>query len=175
MADSLGAAATRCAASSWNLMSVCRAASSRWPDARAASFSRIFDTRCCKVAVARTAAAAGLLSSWVSPADSDPSARSRSRCAVVRCRLVNPWNSPVSRCCAIGNHSYMMSRRTDASISKKVDGSVTRTEVSYTWGTRSPRYAVQAPTYEPRYEVRLTSTSSPPTLRDMTRAPSSST
>ncbi len=62
--------------------------------------------------VARTAAAAGLLSSWVSPADSEPRASSRSRWAIVRCRAVNPWNSPLSRCWAIGNHSCMISRRT---------------------------------------------------------------
>ena len=111
-------------------MSVCSAASSRWPAARAASFSRILDTRCCSTEVARTAAAAGLFSSWVRPADSEPSASSRSRWAMLRCRVVKPWNRPVSRCWAIGNQSRMTSRSTVASISKKCEVSVTRTDWS---------------------------------------------
>ena len=49
------------------------------PDAMIASLCRIPATRSRRVAVARVAAAAGLLSSCVSPADSDPSASSRSR------------------------------------------------------------------------------------------------
>ena len=55
-------------------------------------------------AVARTAAAAGLFSSWVRPADSAPSASSRSRCRRSRCAVRMPRNRPSSRCIAIGNH-----------------------------------------------------------------------
>ncbi len=44
--------------------------------------------------VARTAAAAGLFSSWVSPAESEPSASSRSRCATVRLRALVAEEQP---------------------------------------------------------------------------------
>ena len=72
-----------------------------WP-----SLCRIPATRSRSAAVARTAAAAGLFSSWVSPADSDPSASSRSRWPIDRRWLLRmPKNSPSSRCIAIGNHS----------------------------------------------------------------------
>ena len=57
--------------------------------------------------VARTAAAAGLFSSWASPADSDPSASSRSRWPIASWVFLVPKSSPSSRCTAIGNHSVI--------------------------------------------------------------------
>ncbi len=62
-------------------------------------------TRSRRADVARTAAAAGLLSSWVSPAVSEPSASSRSRWPITSLEARMPRNSPSSRCTAIGNHS----------------------------------------------------------------------
>ncbi|CAM5725042.1 hypothetical protein SHIRM173S_04300 [Streptomyces hirsutus] len=94
-----------------------------------ASLCRILATRSRSVAVARTAAAAGLLSSWVSPADNDPSASSRSRCPTAAWVLFAPKNSPSSRCTAIGNHSRMMSANVSAGSTKNRVGSVTRIEL----------------------------------------------
>ncbi len=54
--------------------------------------------------VARLAAAAGLFSSWVSPAVSLPRASSRSRWPTSSAELRWPTNMPSSRCTAIGNH-----------------------------------------------------------------------
>ena len=56
-----------------------RLARSNLPAAIIRSLPRIPETRSRRLAVARTAAAAGLLSSWVRPAVSEPSASSRSR------------------------------------------------------------------------------------------------
>ena len=65
---------------------------------------RIPATRSRSTAVARTAAAAGLFSSWVNPADSDPRASSRSRSPMMVWLRCIPRNTPSSRCTAIGNH-----------------------------------------------------------------------
>ncbi|CAM5742559.1 hypothetical protein SALBM311S_12388 [Streptomyces alboniger] len=59
--------------------------------------------------------------------------------------LFAPKNSPSSRCTAIGNHSCMKSENLSAGSTKKRVGSVTRIELLYTWGTRSPRYACMDP------------------------------
>ena len=70
-----------------------------------ASFCRIPATRSRSEDVARTAAAAGLFSSWVSPADSAPRASSRSRWPTTASLLRRPRNMPSSRWAAIGNHA----------------------------------------------------------------------
>ena len=62
-------------------------------------------TRSRSADVARTAAAAGLLSSWVSPAVSEPRASSRSRWPTTALLFCMPRNRPSSRWTAIGNHS----------------------------------------------------------------------
>ncbi|MDQ0604134.1 hypothetical protein QF037_008479 [Streptomyces canus] len=85
-------------------------------------------TRSRRVAVARTAAAAGLLSSWVRPADNEPSASSRSRWPMARWVLCEPKNSPSSRWTAIGNHSCMKSENFSLGSTKNRVGSVTRME-----------------------------------------------
>ncbi len=99
------------------------------PCAMTASLCRILPTRSRSVAVARTAAAAGLLSSCVRPADKDPSASSRSRCPMARWVFFEPKKSPSSRCTAIGNHSCMISANVSAGSTKKRVGSVTRMEL----------------------------------------------
>ena len=48
-------------------------------------------------AVARTAAAAGLFSSWVSPADSEPSASSRSRWPMACCGVLDAEEQPLQQ------------------------------------------------------------------------------
>ena len=93
------------------------------------SLCRISPTRSRSVAVARTAAAAGLLSSWVRPADNEPSASSRSRWPTTRWVFFEPKNSPSSRCTAIGNHSCMTAANESAGSTKNRDGSVTRIEL----------------------------------------------
>ena len=85
-----------------------------------ASLCRIPATRSRSDSVARTAAAAGLLSSWVSPAESDPSASSRSRSPTaldVRCM---PVYSPATRCIGIGNHSRSTSAHVEAGSASSV-------------------------------------------------------
>ncbi len=79
--------------------------------------------------MARTAAAAGLLSSWVSPADSEPRASSRSRCSTAFWVDCVPKNRPSRRCRAIGNHSRINQVNLSASRTKKRDGSVIRMEL----------------------------------------------
>ena len=74
------------------------------PSDSIASLCRMPANRSRSAAAARDAAAAGLFSSWVSPAVSFPSASSRSRCATTSARLRCPTNSPSSRCTAIGYH-----------------------------------------------------------------------
>ena len=68
------------------------------------SLCRIPATRSRSAAVALTAAAAGLFSSCVRPADSEPSASSRSRWPMTCWAFWKLKNSPSSRCSAIGNH-----------------------------------------------------------------------
>ena len=77
--DSSSALTIRSTAASCSSVSATRALGSTSEVARWASLPRILLTRSRSAAVARTAAAAGLLSSWVSPADSRPSDSSRSR------------------------------------------------------------------------------------------------
>ena len=109
------------------------------PAASILSLPRIAATRSRSVTVARTAAAAGLLSSWVRPAVSEPSASSRSRWPTASRDRWPPSQSPSSRCVGIGNHSVMTCAKQDAPSTKNFDGSVTRTVFWYTCGTRSPR------------------------------------
>ena len=99
------------------------------PPAIMPSLCRIPATRSRSAAVARTAAAAGLLSSCVRPADSEPRASSRSRWPIASCVLRCPKNSPSSRCTAIGNHSCISFAKSAASSTKNRDGSGTRTEL----------------------------------------------
>ena len=61
-------------------------------------------TRSRRADVARTAAAAGLFSSCVRPADSSPRASSRRRDPITVSLLRHPRYMPSSRCVAIGNH-----------------------------------------------------------------------
>ena len=67
-----------------------------------------------RIDVARTAAAAGLFSSWVSPAESEPRAIRRCRSPMIVWLLRMPKNNPSSRCIAIGNHSRMASANAPA-------------------------------------------------------------
>ena len=80
---------------------------------------RIRLTRSRSDAVARTAAAAGLLSSWVSPAERRPSESSRSRCPTAAWLVRIPRVIPSSRCIAIGNHSRILAPKESASITQK--------------------------------------------------------
>ena len=93
------------------------------------SLWRIPATRSRSEDVARTAAAAGLLSSWVRPADSEPSASSRSRWPTTCWVFRVPKNSPSSRCTGIGNHSRISHAKSLAASTKNVDGSGTRIEL----------------------------------------------
>ena len=93
------------------------------------SLRRIPATRSRSAAVARTAAAAGLFSSWVRPADSDPRASSRSRWPTTRWVFWTPRNAPSSRWTAIGNQALIIPANLSASSTKNRDRSVTRTDV----------------------------------------------
>jgi len=130
---------TRSAASSWSRTRVSSVVRSNGPAAIMPSLCLIPATRSRSAAVALTAAAAGLFSSWVRPADSVPRASSRSRCPIISWVRRPPKNSPSSRCTAIGNHSCISSLNTSASMTKNLDGSVTRIDAPYNCGTRSPR------------------------------------
>ena len=103
------------------------------------SLCRIPATRSRSADVARTAAAAGLFSSCVRPADSEPRASSRSRWLTAWLPILLPKNAPSSRCTAVGNQVVIISAKQAASSTKKRDGTVTRSELLYTWGARSPR------------------------------------
>lgn len=124
-----GALATRSAVRSWISMRPASASRENGPSAITASLCRIFATRSRSDEVARTAAAAGLFSSWVRPADSEPSASSRSRWPMARWVFLEPKNSPSSRCTAIGNHSRMTAAKVSAGSTKNRVGSVTRIEL----------------------------------------------
>ena len=119
---------TRSAASSWSRISVTSLVRSQEPPAIMPSLCRIPATRSRSADVARTAAAAGLFSSWVRPADSEPSASSRSRCPIACAQSLLPKNAPSSRCTAIGNHSFISSANVPASSTKNRDASVARIE-----------------------------------------------
>ena len=77
-------------------------------------------TRSRSDSVARMAAAAGLLSSWVSPAESEPSASSRSRSPIAVDERCMPTKRPATRCIAIGNHSRSFSDQTAAGSASSV-------------------------------------------------------
>ena len=81
--------------------------------------------------MARTAAAAGLFSSWVSPADNRPSDSSRSRCPMMAWLERKPMVRPSSRCIAIGNHSRNFSPNSSAPITQKSQSVTARTELQY--------------------------------------------
>ena len=71
--------------------------------ASSASLRRMPAMRSRSDAVARTAAAAGLFSSCVSPAVSEPRATSFSRCPTTICEFRCARSMPSMRCMAIGN------------------------------------------------------------------------
>ncbi len=118
---SIRSTASSCSATIW-----CSLVASRVPSASIASFDRIPATRCRSVAAARTAAAAGLFSSWVSPADKEPRASNRSRSPTVSLVRRMPITKPSIRCTAIGNQVFIIVAIVSASMTKKSDGSVTR-------------------------------------------------
>ena len=90
------------------------------------SLCRIPATRSRSAEVALTAAAAGLFSSWVRPADSEPRASSRSRWLTAWLAALLPKNAPSSRWTASGNQSFISWAKQPASSTKKRDGTVTR-------------------------------------------------
>ncbi len=114
---------------SWISTRLASTSREKGPSAIRPSLCRIFATRSRSVAVARTAAAAGLFSSCVSPADNEPSASSRSRCPIIAWVFFEPKNSPSSRCTAIGNHSRITSANRSAGSTKNRVGTVTRIEL----------------------------------------------
>src|SRR5215217_2332600 len=89
--------------------------------ARWASLRRILLTRSRRAAVARTAAAAGLLSSWVRPAESRPKDRSRSRAPIADWLLRKPTIRPSSRCIAIGNQTRTFSPKSVPSLTQPLE------------------------------------------------------
>ena len=101
---SAGAWRTFLTNSSCAITSFCSCAPASLPDAIMASLLRMPATRSRSASAARPAAAAGLLSSWVSPAESLPSASNRSRSATWELLLRIPSSIPSSRCIAMGNH-----------------------------------------------------------------------
>ena len=78
-------------------------------------------------------------------------------------------------CTAIGNQSRIIQANFSASSTKKRVGAVARIELLYTCCARSGMYARNAPPYTPGLDDRVTSTSSAPTRRDITKVPSRST
>jgi hypothetical protein len=80
--------------------------------------------------VARTAAAAGLFSSWVRPADSRPSDSSRSRWPTIAWLARKPMVMPSSMCMAIGNHSRILSPNSTAPMTQKSLSVIATTEVT---------------------------------------------
>ena len=78
-------------------------------------------------ALARTAAAAGLFSSWVSPAVSAPRASSCCRWPTICWELRIPRNSPSSRCIAIGNQLRTAVEKSSARMSSSCASLTTRT------------------------------------------------
>ncbi len=124
------------ALATWAATSSCRRTSARRasgvtvPSASIASFWRMPATRCRSSEAARTVAAAGLFSWWVSPADSWPSASSFSRLSMIRRVRSCPTAIPSSRWTAIGNWSFMNRANAGASSTKKRDGLVTYTDAS---------------------------------------------
>ena len=103
------------------------------------SLCRIPATRSRSAEVALTAAAAGLFSSWVRPADSEPRASSRSRWLTACWATLLPKNAPSSRCTGSGYQSVINCAKHAASSTKNRDGTVTRSELLYVFGARSPR------------------------------------
>ena len=81
--------------------------------------------------VARIAAAAGLLSSWVRPADSLPSASSRSRSASCWLPRRMPSSMPSSRCTAIGNHCANLLANSLAGSANTTQSVIARTDAGY--------------------------------------------
>ena len=89
--------------------------------------------------VARAAAAAGLFSSWVSPAVSLPSASSRSRCPTSSAEFRWPTNMPSSRCTAIGYHSRKTAANGPAGSARNRQSVTARTVAGYRCSSRSPK------------------------------------
>ena len=143
---SLGALATRSTASSCSLTSPGSATGSIAPPASMASLCRMPAIRSRSAAVALTAAAAGLFSSWVSPADSEPRASSRSRSLTSRWLFSMPRKIPSSRWIAIGNHARTCTPHSSAG-SWKIRMSVTASTVApyVCWARSVLRYDWVAP------------------------------
>ncbi len=117
---SSGAVATPSTASSWSSTSCETTAPSSFPDASIASLWRMPATRSRSDSVARMAAAAGLLSSWVRPAESEPRASRRSRSPIAVEERCIPMKSPATRCIASGNHSRSFSDQSAAGSASSV-------------------------------------------------------
>ena len=109
---------------------------------------RIRETRSRSDAVARTAAAAGLLSSWVSPADRRPSDSSRSRWPTAAWLDRIPIVSPSSRCMAIGNQARIRSPISPASITQNRLSVIATRLFRYTASSLAMKACV-APEYTP--------------------------
>ena len=82
--------ATRSTAASCSAINGSSAITDILPAAIIASLCRMPATRFRSAAVALTAAEAGLFSSWVSPADSEPSASNRSRWPITSLEFLIP-------------------------------------------------------------------------------------
>ena len=169
---SLGALGDLLDASSCSSTSSCSARRVDPPSAIMASLCRIPATRSRSAAVARTAAAAGLFSSWVSPADSEPSASSRSRSPTMPLAVAHAEEQPLQQ---VHRH------REPARASSRANSSAGSTKNSHVGdrphGGRVRRWARSVAQVglqwrrrtTPRWSVRLISTSSPPTSRRQQR------
>jgi hypothetical protein len=96
-----------------------------------ASLARKPATLSRSASAARPAAAAGLFSSWVSPADSLPSASSRSRSASTWLPRFMPSRKPSSRCTAIGYQRENSAANSRAGSASAVQSVMARTDAGY--------------------------------------------
>jgi hypothetical protein len=124
---------------SWIDVSSSSTEPSSLPSASIASLCRMPANRSRSVSDARTAAAAGLFSSWVSPAVSLPSASSRSRWAISSSELRMPVNMPCSRWTAIGYHCWNFAANSGAGSARNRHSVTARTVPAYCWSIWSPR------------------------------------
>ena len=130
-------------------------------------------TRSRRAALARTAAAAGLFSSWVRPAVSAPRASSCWRWPTICWELRMPKNRPSSRWMAIGNHSRTASPKSLARISTNSRASLMTRDRR---GVGLRRVVVRGSSASRRrrrrrWSVRVVSTSSGPTRRLIAMVP----
>jgi hypothetical protein len=96
------------------------------PLASMPSLWRMPATRSRSAVAARTAAVAGLFSSCIRPAVSEPSAVSRSRSPMTAWVLRIPKKSPSSRWMAIGNHPRTRSPNSSAGSTKNEQSVIAR-------------------------------------------------